>query len=154
MHAIYIAGSDLPHTSHHVPTTEDARRLGADGCGSEVQDASAKPNVAAKLTRRVGNSFLPECLKTKSTISEPAKRECNPEQTSLLQTLCTRHCIYITPPGNTETYKMFKRRLYNVLHIRETRNEEPRKCESLRNTRPSFGHAYGPLCTRLGHPSD
>jgi len=104
-------------SAYQLPRSNDRRprKLGADGCGSEVHDACLKPNVAPKLTRRIGKSFLTEDLEPKSALSESPKREINPEQTSLRRTLCTTHGI--TPPGNTETYKMLKLRLYKVLHI-------------------------------------
>jgi len=147
MHVVYMARNDLPLTDHYAPSAEKARRLGNVGCISQVQDVPSISHVDIELTRRFGNSVLAGALEPERTNCKPPKPKHNPEQINRCHTLCTKHDI-CESTRNTETYKKFKRCLYNALLTLANAEKGINNCESPRNTRQSPGHLYGPHYTQ------
>jgi hypothetical protein len=151
MHVVYMARNDLLRTDHYAPSAEDARRLGDVGCGSQGQDASSISHENIELTRMFGNRVLLEYWSLKEPVANPPNRNTIPKKLTYV-THYALDMAYVTPPGNTETYKKFKRRLYKGLLNWRTPNEI-KNCESPTNTRQSPGHAYGPHYTQHGYLS-
>jgi len=151
MHVVRMARNDLPRTDHYAPSAEDARRLGDVGCGSQGQDASSISHENIELTRMFGNRVLLEYWSLKEPVANPPNRNTIPKKLTYV-THYALDMAYVTPPGNTETYKKFKRRLYKGLLNWRTPNEI-KNCESPRNTRQSPGHAYELHSTQPGYLS-
>ena len=73
---VYMAGINFSRTSHDDTTPEEARKVGTDDSGSEVQDASTKPHVATHLHRKIRTNSVVEVLEPKWTFSESNLLEC------------------------------------------------------------------------------
>jgi hypothetical protein len=104
---------------------------------------SSLSNVDIKFTRSFGNSVLDGALESERTNSTPPNRNTIPNKLTYV-THYALDMAYVNPPGNTETHKKFKRRLYKAYSHWRTPNEDSKKCESPRNTRQS-------LDTRMDH---
>ena len=79
-----------------------------------MQDAPSISFVDIELTRRFGNSVLAGALEPERTNNKPPNRNTIPNKLTYV-THYALDMAYVNPPGNTETHRKFKRRLYKGL---------------------------------------